>query len=622
MRNMKSLKRTTNKIITTLCILSSIFGACQKNTMENVTEENRIPVYIHPSSRIQTRVANETFENTDEIGLYLLKQPNKITEERHVDNMRFKFTQDNWTPDEIIYYPSTNELCDFIAYYPFLANAFADGSSKITCKTATDQSNIIKYAESDFLLAEKSSVAPSSEAVPLIFKHKLAEICINLKPGTGFDSIEELAETNPTISIKGVFTQGDYDIINKNFTNLSNISDIVPTGTFKADGDKLIGKYAIVIPQEITGNKIFIEVRAGGKNYNFTFGEKHVIATATKETCTLTIKRAASQSNIKAEISDWENNSFVEGDLNEVTEDPVPPVPTKSYSLSLPDFSESSVYKATDGNRQVAEICKEYLKGTGVDNQAIVVYPMNDGIADLTKGYVAQLFDKTTGEIITSDQHGGSVYWDKSTNTLNYQAGTKAPCSILYIDMEGNINPAAASATSPLTITPDIITDNRDNKSYMTVKIATQYWMKENLAAETFNDETSIINATTGNNWKSSITNAEAAYSINKSNHYYTYEAAIGKIAPIGWEVPTFADWTTLQTYINNETPLITAWEGSSNLTGMSIEETGYRDKDGKYSTTPKTSYFWNMQSGIVIYSIINNDIMKKQGNSIRCIKK
>lgn len=610
-------------MIIALYILSSIPMACQKNTREIITEENKIPVYINSSSRIQTRVADGIFEGTDEIGLYLLKQPNKITDERHVDNMRFKLKQSNWIPDKIIYYPSTNDLCDFIAYYPYRESAFAENSSLISCKTALDQSEIGNYVDSDFLLAEKNSVVPSTEAVSLIFKHKLAEICIDIKPGTGFNTIEELAATNPTVSIKGISIRGDYNIDNKTFTNLSDISDIIPTGQFKIDGDKLTGKHAIVIPQEITGDKIFIEVKAGGKNYNFTFGEKHVIAAATKETCTLTIKRASPQSNIKTEISDWENNTSIEGDLNEEEKDePNTPSTNDFFCISLPDFSQSSVYKVMNGEVQIAEICKEYLQANGVDNLAIVIYPKNNGTINLTKGYVAQLFDRASGNIITESIHGGIASWNESTNILTYQIGTRVADSAIYMDEEGNFSSTSVTSASSTGITPDIIADARDNKSYSITKIATQYWMGENLAAETFNNGAPITKAQSESDWSKAISNSVAAYSVNNSNYYYNFAAASEKIAPEGWKVPSYDDWMKLKAYIKNNTSLITSWEGSNNLTGLSIIESGFRDKDGKYSTTPNTSYFWNTQSGITIYSSIITDSSQKQGNSIRLIKK
>ena len=138
-----------------------------------------------------------------------------------------------------------------------------------------------------------------------------------------------------------------------------------------------------------------MEVNAGGKSYSFTFGEKHIIAPSTIETYTLTIKRAAPQGTIETEIAEWENNSSINGDLNENenkgNDDPTPSA--DAFRIPLPDFSNSSVYKAMNNNIQIAEICREYLKADGIDNQAIVVYPVKNGITDLSKGYVAQILD-------------------------------------------------------------------------------------------------------------------------------------------------------------------------------------------------------------------------------------
>ena len=60
---------------------------------------------------------------------------------------------------------------------------------------------------------------------------------------------------------------------------------------------------------------------------------------------------------------------------------------------TLDDFKDSWVLKVMYGDKQVAEVCREYLCGEGINNQAIVVYPMTGSTADISRGFVAAVLD-------------------------------------------------------------------------------------------------------------------------------------------------------------------------------------------------------------------------------------
>lgn len=598
---------------TALLLATTALLACTKNSTNLVSEDPQIPVHIASGSRIQTRVLDNRFENNDEIGLFVLEQPSTLAEGRHADNVRFTYSDGAWMPEQAVYYPSATGLCDFIAYYPYASNALPPTSSIMECQVASDQSDKNNYSRSDFLAAERNSITPTTEAVPLVFKHRMAEICIEVDPGGVFESPEELLAQNPAVAIKNAYTQGQYDFSDKTFSHLEGKTNIIPYGTFSVADGKLAGKRAIVIPQEIPGNQVFIEMQVNGKAYNFTFGENHFIHPATKETYTLTLKGNAPQSNIEAQIDDWENESHVDGELQE-------PTNSSNYQFSIPDFGQSAVYRVMDNNQPVAEICKEYLNACSA--QAIIVYPIHNGTTDLGQGYVAQIFDASTGQLSDSPIHGGTAAWDEGNNTVDYQQGTSAASNVIYMNEGGISLIPSGSNTTELTAEPCFLHDERDGKSYRIVKIGTQYWMSENLAATQFNNGEGIPNLQSEALWTTAIENSEAAYSIHDGHYYYTYAAAQGDIAPEGWMVPRSDDWDRLAAYIGEDTSLITIREGSSNLTGLSIEGTGYRDETGKYPPhTFPTTYMWGQGCTYRIDQDIRMLTWKSQGNTIRCIR-
>ena len=109
-----------------------------------------------------------------------------------------------------------------------------------------------------------------------------------------------------------------------------------------------------------------------------------------------------------------------------------------------------------------------------------------------------------------------------------------------------------------------------DGNSYQTVKIGNQWWMAENLKVKRYNNGDSInyvgevgsFSTLDSTKWNNTTT---GAYCIidngsNTSQNYqgkmfgflYNYYSVSDsrKIAPVGWHVPSDADWKILETYL------------------------------------------------------------------------
>jgi uncharacterized protein (TIGR02145 family) len=96
-----------------------------------------------------------------------------------------------------------------------------------------------------------------------------------------------------------------------------------------------------------------------------------------------------------------------------------------------------------------------------------------------------------------------------------------------------------------------------DGNVYHTVKIGTQVWMSENLKTTKYNDGTAIPLVTDNTAWHNLSTpaycwyNNDAATYKNKYGALYNwYTVNTGKLAPVGWHVPTVAEWITLENYL------------------------------------------------------------------------
>lgn len=192
------------------------------------------------------------------------------------------------------------------------------------------------------------------------------------------------------------------------------------------------------------------------------------------------------------------------------------------YVFEIPDFSESQVYKVMDGQKQVAQITREFLRAKGkINAQAVVVYPVENDEVDLSMGYVAQIVlensnlvnDKGTALEYTAPTgavHGGTVSFDMTvaaanlnldpdsgesanlyTNPLTgYIAGTLAePVTKIYMPGDVGMGPEEVVGSKEATVVPHVITDERNDETnvYPIVKIGTQYWMGKHLNTVYYN---------------------------------------------------------------------------------------------------------------------------------------
>ena len=112
------------------------------------------------------------------------------------------------------------------------------------------------------------------------------------------------------------------------------------------------------------------------------------------------------------------------------------------------------------------------------------------------------------------------------------------------------------SPTDPTQTTNDTVKDI-DGNSYTTVTIGSQVWMVENLKTTKYRNGDPIPNVTDNTQWSNLTTGAYCNYNndvaiANKYGKLYNWYAMNDSrnIAPIGWHVPSEAEWTKMKIYI------------------------------------------------------------------------
>ncbi len=185
------------------------------------------------------------------------------------------------------------------------------------------------------------------------------------------------------------------------------------------------------------------------------------------------------------------------------------------------------------------------------------------------------------------------------------------------------------------------------HKTYNTITIGTQTWLKENL------DVGTMINSTTGgsqqtengtiekycyNNDASNCDTYGGLYEWNEAMHYVTTEGTQG-ICPSGWHIPTYSQMQDLKSYVNNKAVKLidqsqTMENGltPTNETGFFALFAGVRGSNsGSFSYLSSRAVFWSStENGMVAYDMsFRYDVSavrfyyddKPHGFSVRCLK-
>lgn len=198
---------------------------------------------------------------------------------------------------------------------------------------------------------------------------------------------------------------------------------------------------------------------------------------------------------------------------------------------------------------------------------------------------------------------------------------------------------------------PETIKDI-DGNTYHSIKIGTQTWMVENLKTTKFRTGESLSNITDNTAWNAATFaawcdyNNDAANGVKYGKLYNWYAVNDSRnIAPAGWHVASYDEWTTLKNFVtanlgfstNTAKALASATDwivcdisGSvgndltkNNSTGFSALPGGYRYVNSGFSFLGSWGFWWSSLSGgeqaQSIHIVYYNTGLYFEGNSMSC---
>ncbi len=197
----------------------------------------------------------------------------------------------------------------------------------------------------------------------------------------------------------------------------------------------------------------------------------------------------------------------------------------------------------------------------------------------------------------------------------------------------------------------NLVRDTACTISGQGIPICNQVWMKKNLDVATYRNGDIIPQITDPTAWSNLTTGAWCWYSNDSATYAATYSKLynwyalndVRGLAPIGWHIPTHAEWTTLGTCLGGDViaggkmkEMGTAhWPapntGATNSSGFTALAGNGRDYTGTFFTGGNAIFWSNtVYSGANIwyrYLTYSNTVLsagpadKRVGFSVRCVR-
>jgi uncharacterized protein (TIGR02145 family) len=208
---------------------------------------------------------------------------------------------------------------------------------------------------------------------------------------------------------------------------------------------------------------------------------------------------------------------------------------------------------------------------------------------------------------------------------------------------------------SPIVFNSDLVygkVTDIDGNTYKTIQIAAQTWMAENLKTTKYNEGTVIPNVKGDIRWGGLTSGAYCDYynfplysaTYGRLYNWYVADSANPKnVCPVGWHVPTDAEWTELIDYLGSDSVAggklkesgLSHWyfnSGATNKSGFTALPGGGRFQANPSGEEGSYGYWWSSKDYDALYGALIgmswrdsyaniSSSSKYAGLSIRCIQ-
>ncbi|MCD7795053.1 MAG: fimbrillin family protein, partial [Alistipes sp.] len=294
-----------------------LWGLCGCSDPEPAVPAGQ-PIGFIPSVVSSAQVAGTAFSEGDRIGLFCVESGSDpaaaIAGERYIDNKLFTVTQGELKSATPCFWATDyTGPSDFYAYYPYRSLGIGAGKSVDEIGVSADQRADEEYSQCDWMLARTQNVVRTKDPVRLDFKRLMSKLDFVLVPGEGYNGVDGLLGAG--LQVLNVARVANVDFTTGEVSSPAIFVNVVPHGTFRAEGQTAVGVSAIVVPQTVKAAAQFVVVNIGERKFRFVTDKELTFASGKRYTFTLTVSRTAAGGEVKIqpEIEEWTEGTSSSG---------------------------------------------------------------------------------------------------------------------------------------------------------------------------------------------------------------------------------------------------------------------------------------------------------------------
>lgn len=292
-------------------------ASCQREKDWDGPVEEKIPLFLSGDIEQQavTRASDNGFAAGDQVGIWAVNYdgdtPGTLAlRDNQATNVRFTFNGTAWSSDYDIYYKDKNTNVDLYGIYPY--SSAISSIEAWPFEVQEDQSTISAngkmggYEASDFLWAKREAVAPTPNAVQLLFQHKMSCVVVTLVKGDGFAN-GEFEALSKSVLINNVKRNATINLATGVVTAVGAIPSRSTVPTVYENGFR-----AIVVPQTVSSVNTLFSITLGGTPYTYGEGADFTYVAGKQHNIDVTVDKKADGGyavTVNTTISAWTNDN-------------------------------------------------------------------------------------------------------------------------------------------------------------------------------------------------------------------------------------------------------------------------------------------------------------------------
>ncbi len=189
-------KKDMKRLVLSAFALAAMVG-CAKDSETVATDISSGVVATFAGAEIGTRTSGDTWEDGDDIGVYMFKE-NTLDVSYALAKQNVKYTTDGdgtltySDTTSPIYYPHTAAV-DFYAYYPYVATEVSSGVFNIDMTAQNSGADgAVDQGAVDFMTSMYSGATKSTDVVSFDFDHKMSMVTLVIVPNDNIESLRGL----------------------------------------------------------------------------------------------------------------------------------------------------------------------------------------------------------------------------------------------------------------------------------------------------------------------------------------------------------------------------------------------------------------------------------------------